>query len=38
MREIALRAGISLGAMYTYFKGKDELIEAIILEEQKNRH
>lgn len=36
MREIALRAGISLGAMYTYFKGKDELIEAIILEEQKS--
>ncbi|EPL8196152.1 TetR/AcrR family transcriptional regulator [Klebsiella aerogenes] len=36
VREIALRAGISLGAMYTYFKGKDELIEAIILEEQKS--
>ena len=36
VREIAMRAGISLGAMYTYFKGKDELIEAIILEEQKS--
>lgn len=36
VREIALRAGISLGAMYTYFKGKDELVEAIILEEQKS--
>ena len=36
VREIALRAGISQGAMYTYFKGKDELIEAIILEEQKS--
>lgn len=36
VREIAQRAGISLGAMYTYFKGKDELIEAIIFEEQKS--
>jgi AcrR family transcriptional regulator len=36
VREIAMRAGISLGSMYTYFKGKDELIEAIILEEQKS--
>lgn len=34
VREIATRAGISQGAMYTYFKGKDELIRAIVLEEQ----
>lgn len=36
VREIAQRAGISQGAMYTYFKSKDELVEAIILEEQKS--
>ena len=36
VRDIATRAGISQGAMYTYFKGKDELIEAIVLEEQKS--
>ncbi|PRD12455.1 TetR/AcrR family transcriptional regulator [Pantoea coffeiphila] len=35
VREISLRAGISQGSMYTYFKGKDELIAAIVLEEQK---
>lgn len=35
VREIATRAGISQGAMYTYFRSKDELIEAIVLEEQK---
>mgnify|MGYP004717472757 CR=1 FL=1 len=35
VRDIATRAGLSLGAMYTYFKGKDELISAIVLEEQK---
>lgn len=35
VREIATRAGISQGAMYTYFKSKDELISAIVLEEQK---
>lgn len=34
VREIATRAGISQGAMYTYFKSKDELIRAIVLEEQ----
>ncbi|HDG1661522.1 TPA: TetR family transcriptional regulator [Kluyvera ascorbata] len=34
VREISTRAGISQGAMYTYFKGKDELIRAIVLEEQ----
>ncbi|MGE9552841.1 TetR/AcrR family transcriptional regulator [Erwinia amylovora] len=34
VREIATRAGISQGAMYTYFKSKDELIKAIVLEEQ----
>ncbi|MDO6409906.1 TetR/AcrR family transcriptional regulator [Pantoea phytobeneficialis] len=36
VREIALRAGISQGAMYTYFRSKDELISAIVLEEQKS--
>lgn len=36
VREIAVRAGISQGAMYTYFKSKDELISAIVLEEQKS--
>lgn len=36
IREIAMQAGISLGAMYTYFKGKDELISAIVLEEQQS--
>ncbi|MEW5289111.1 TetR family transcriptional regulator [Erwinia papayae] len=36
VREIATRAGISQGAMYTYFKGKDELISAIVLEEQQS--
>lgn len=35
VREIATRAGISQGAMYTYFKSKDGLISAIVLEEQK---
>lgn len=35
VREIATRAGISQGAMYTYFKSKDDLISAIVLEEQK---
>ncbi|EPB9885865.1 TetR/AcrR family transcriptional regulator [Yersinia enterocolitica] len=34
VREISTRAGISQGAMYTYFKSKDDLIKAIILEEQ----
>lgn len=34
VREISTRAGISQGAMYTYFKSKDELIRAIVLEEQ----
>lgn len=34
VREISTRAGISQGAMYTYFKSKNELIEAIVLEEQ----
>lgn len=34
VREISSRAGISQGAMYTYFKSKDELIKAIVLEEQ----
>lgn len=34
VREIATRAGISQGAMYTYFKSKDALIRAIVLEEQ----
>lgn len=36
VREIATRAGISQGAMYTYFKSKEELISAIVLEEQKS--
>ncbi|MFJ5482631.1 TetR/AcrR family transcriptional regulator [Pectobacterium actinidiae] len=36
IKEIATRAGISQGAMYTYFKGKGELISAIVLEEQKS--
>lgn len=34
VREIAIRAGISQGAMYTYFASKDALIAAIVLEEQ----
>ena len=34
IREISTRAGISQGAMYTYFKSKDDLIKAIVLEEQ----
>ncbi len=34
VREISTRAGISQGAMYTYFKSKDELVKAIVLEEQ----
>ncbi|ETF01579.1 TetR family transcriptional regulator [Advenella kashmirensis W13003] len=34
VKEIAARAGISQGAMYTYFKSKDDLIAAIVLEEQ----
>lgn len=34
VREISTRAGISQGAMYTYFKSKGELIRAIVLEEQ----
>lgn len=34
VREISTRAGISQGAMYTYFKSKDDLIKAIVLEEQ----
>lgn len=34
VREISNRAGISQGAMYTYFKSKDDLIKAIVLEEQ----
>ncbi|MTC23970.1 MULTISPECIES: TetR/AcrR family transcriptional regulator [unclassified Providencia] len=34
VREISIRAGISKGAMYTYFKSKDDLIKAIVLEEQ----
>ncbi|CNK74234.1 TetR/AcrR family transcriptional regulator [Yersinia proxima] len=34
VREISTRAGISQGAMYTYFKSKDDLIRAIVLEEQ----
>jgi len=36
VREIATRAGISQGAMYTYFKSKDELIRQIVLEEQQS--
>jgi len=31
--DIARRAGISQGAMYTYFRGKDDLIVAIVSEE-----
>lgn len=34
VREISTRAGISQGGMYVYFKSKDELIRAIVLEEQ----
>ncbi|MGK3142343.1 TetR/AcrR family transcriptional regulator [Pantoea sp. C2G6] len=34
VREISTRAGISQGAMYTYFKSKDDLIRAIVQEEQ----
>lgn len=34
VKEIATRAGISQGAMYTYFNSKDDLIAAIVLEEQ----
>lgn len=36
VREIANRADISQGAMYTYFKSKDELISSIVLEEQQS--
>lgn len=36
VRDIANRAGISQGSMYTYFKSKDALISAIVLEEQKS--
>ncbi|MBX9478812.1 TetR family transcriptional regulator [Rahnella sp. BIGb0236] len=32
--EIARKAKVSQGAMYTYFKGKSELISAIVLEEK----
>ncbi|MFS2221716.1 TetR/AcrR family transcriptional regulator [Pantoea sp. B65] len=32
--DIARRAAVSQGAMYTYFKGKGELITAIVMEEQ----
>ncbi|MCS5807700.1 TetR/AcrR family transcriptional regulator [Klebsiella pneumoniae subsp. pneumoniae] len=28
---MSTRAGISQGAMYTYFKSKDELVKAIVL-------
>lgn len=35
IRDISRRAGISQGAMYTYFSGKEELIVAIVLEEQR---
>lgn len=35
IREIATRAGISQGAMYTYFKSKEELFIAIVEEEQR---
>ncbi|WP_215845036.1 TetR/AcrR family transcriptional regulator [Candidatus Pantoea bituminis] len=35
VREITQRAGISQGAMYTYFTGKEELFIAIVLEEQR---
>ncbi|KAA8734813.1 TetR/AcrR family transcriptional regulator [Acinetobacter qingfengensis] len=36
VREIAIKAGIAQGTMYVYFKSKDELIKAIVLEEQKS--
>ncbi|ORM71069.1 TetR/AcrR family transcriptional regulator [Pantoea rwandensis] len=35
VKEIAKRAGISQGAMYTYFQGKEELFIAIVHEEQR---
>lgn len=35
IREIATRAGISQGAMYTYFKSKEDLFKAIVEEEQR---
>ena len=35
IREIATRAEISQGAMYTYFKSKEELFVAIVEEEQR---
>jgi AcrR family transcriptional regulator len=31
IREIAVKAGISLGLLYNYFKGKDELLREILL-------
>lgn len=35
VREIAAQAGVSLGALYTYFRSKDDLILSIITDEQK---
>jgi AcrR family transcriptional regulator len=35
VREISQRAGISQGAMYTYFKSKEDLVIAIVKEEQR---
>jgi len=33
MRQIAKRAGIALGGIYNHFKSKDEIFEAIIIDE-----